>query len=92
MPGSTNVSGLGKRKHREFAMASGEMSQSEFTQFLKTAFEQLCSASADGSIHYICMDWRHLREVLDARALLCCTVGHIAPSPGAWFRYPKLTF
>ncbi len=61
-----NVSGLGKSKHREFAMASGEMSQSEFTQFLRTAFEQLCSASADGSIHFICMDWRHMREVLDA--------------------------
>ncbi len=50
-----NVSGLGKSKHREFAMASGEMSESEFTQFLRTAFEQLCSASADGSIHFICM-------------------------------------
>ena len=61
-----NVSGLGKSKHREFAMASGEMSQSEFTQFLRTAFEQLCTASADGSIHFICMDWRHMREVLDA--------------------------
>ncbi|MGO9462072.1 MAG: DNA modification methylase [Rhodomicrobium sp.] len=61
-----NVSGLGKNQHREFAMASGEMSPSEFTEFLKTAFEQLCAASADGSIHFICMDWRHLREVLDA--------------------------
>ena len=61
-----NVSGLGKNQHREFAMASGEMSPSEFTKFLRTAFEQLCAASADGSIHLICMDWRHLREVLDA--------------------------
>jgi DNA modification methylase len=61
-----NVSGRGKSKHGEFAMASGEMSESEFTQFLRTAFEQLCAASADGSIHFICMDWRHMREVLDA--------------------------
>jgi DNA modification methylase len=61
-----NVSGRGKSKHRDFAMASGEMSESEFTQFLRTAFEQLCGASADGSIHFICMDWRHMREVLAA--------------------------
>ena len=61
-----NVSGRGKSEHREFAMASGEMSESEFTQFLRTAFEHLCGASADGSIHFICMDWRHMREVLDA--------------------------
>jgi DNA modification methylase len=61
-----NISGLGKSKHREFTMASGEMSGSEFTQFLRTIFEHLCTASADGSIHFICMDWRHMREVLDA--------------------------
>ena len=61
-----NVSGLGKAKHREFAKASGEMSRSEFTKFLRTAFERLCTASVDGSIHFVCMDWRHMREVLDA--------------------------
>jgi DNA modification methylase len=63
-----HASGRGKRQHRDFAMASGEMSQSEFTQFLRTTFEQLCAAGTDGSIHFICMDWRHMREVLDAAA------------------------
>jgi ParB-like chromosome segregation protein Spo0J len=63
---SGNVSGRGQTKHGDFAMASGDMSQSEFTQFLRTAFEHLCSATANGSIHFICMDWRHMREVLDA--------------------------
>ena len=33
-----NMSGLGKVKHREFAIASGEMSPQEFTEFLETAF------------------------------------------------------
>jgi hypothetical protein len=47
-------------------MASGEMSRSEFTRFLKTSFEHLCDASVEGSIHFVCMDWRHMREVLDA--------------------------
>jgi DNA modification methylase len=61
-----NVSGLGKIKHGEFAMASGEMDGSEFTQFLAITFEHLCSASVDGSLHFVFMDWRHMREVLDA--------------------------
>ena len=63
-----NVSGLGKEKHREFAMASGEMSAHEFTEFLKTAFMRLADFSTNGSIHFICMDWRHIRELLEAAA------------------------
>ena len=61
-----NVSGLGKNKHREFAMASGEMSVVEFTKFLEVTFKRLAAFSANGSIHFICMDWRHMREVLEA--------------------------
>jgi hypothetical protein len=47
-------------------MASGEMSPAQFTNFLAEAFRQLADHSIDGSIHQICMDWRHLREMLDA--------------------------
>jgi DNA modification methylase len=61
-----HVSGLGKAKHREFAMASGEMTQVEFTIFLSEVFDNLVTSSADGAIHYICMDWRHVGEVLAA--------------------------
>jgi DNA modification methylase len=60
-----NVSGLGRVKHREFVMASGEMTQVGFTEFLKTSFERLTAFSTNGSMHFICMDWRHLQEVLD---------------------------
>jgi DNA modification methylase len=63
-----NVSGLGKVKHREFAMASGEMNPDEFTKFLETAFISFAQFSSDGSIHFVCMDWRHIRELLDAAA------------------------
>jgi DNA modification methylase len=61
-----NVSGLGKVRHREFAMASGEMSRAEFTQFLTSAFANLVAFSGDGSIHFVCMDWRHMGEMLAA--------------------------
>jgi len=61
-----HVSGLGRVKHREFAMASGEMTEDEFTQFLKTTLGAAVNASRDGALHYVCMDWRHLFEALSA--------------------------
>ena len=61
-----HVSGLGAARHREFAMASGEMSETEFTGFLSKVFANLVDASADGAIHFVCMDWRHQGEVLAA--------------------------
>jgi DNA modification methylase len=61
-----NVSGLGTIRHREFAMASGEMTRDEFTAFLSAAFANLVAHSHDGSIHFVCMDWRHMGEMLEA--------------------------
>jgi DNA modification methylase len=61
-----NVCGLGRIRHREFAMGSGEMSEAEFTSFLETIFERLAEHTVDGSIHQICMDWRHMWEMLAA--------------------------
>jgi DNA modification methylase len=68
VPIDGHVSGLGRIKHREFAMASGEMSEAQFTAFLETAFAHLARVSLDGSIHCIFMDWRHMREILTAGA------------------------
>ena len=61
-----HVCGLGRVHHREFAMASGEMSEAEFTAFLEGAFSLLAANTVDGSIHDICMDWRHMSEMLAA--------------------------
>src|ERR1700746_4008295 len=66
VPIAGHVGGLGKIQHREFAMASGEMSDAEFTAFLSSVFAQLASYSADGVIHFQCIDWRHIREMLEA--------------------------
>ena len=66
VPIDGHVGGLGKVRHREFAMASGEMTKAEFIAFLKTAFENLAASSLDGSIHFICMDWRHMDELMKA--------------------------
>ncbi|MGL4396049.1 MAG: site-specific DNA-methyltransferase [Hyphomicrobium sp.] len=61
-----HVCGLGGVKHREFAMASREMTTSEFTRFLTDVFASLPAHSVDGAMHFICMDWRRMSEVLVA--------------------------
>lgn len=66
VPIEGHVSGLGKHKHGEFAMASGEMSPEEFRAFLQTVFRQMVSVSKDGAIHFVCMDWRHVGELISA--------------------------
>jgi DNA modification methylase len=60
-----HVSGLGRHQHREFVMG-GPMSRSELTSFLQTTFGHLAQHSVDGSIHFQFMDFRHMREMLDA--------------------------
>ena len=66
VPIDGNVSGLGAVHHREFAMASGEMSPAEFVTFLTRTLSLCADHSEDGSLHYICMDWRHTAELLAA--------------------------
>jgi DNA modification methylase len=66
VPIQGHVSGRGKKRHREFAMASGEMTPKEFIDFLGRAFALMAGHSADGSLHYICMDWRHMPELMTA--------------------------
>ena len=66
VPIDGHASGLGKKQHHDFAMACGEMSRAEFTNFLATVCKRLVNASRDGSIHFICMDWRHVGELLAA--------------------------
>lgn len=58
-----NISGLGKVRHEEFAMASGEMSEAEFTTFLSTFLGCAKAHSRDGAILFVFMDWRHLFEL-----------------------------
>lgn len=61
-----HVSGKGRRRHREFAMASGEMSEAEFATFLTRAMQEMAAHSRDGSVAFWCMDWRHLYPLFAA--------------------------
>ncbi len=61
-----SVQGRGRIRHREFVMGSGEMSRDERTQFLSDSLSQAAKYSINGSIHFVCMDWRHVGEMLTA--------------------------
>jgi DNA modification methylase len=58
------ITGFGKLHHPEFAMAPGEMNAHEFTDSLAGVLMNLARSSTNGSLHYICMDWRHAGELL----------------------------
>jgi DNA modification methylase len=61
-----HVSGNGSIHHREFEMASGEMTEKEFVEFLSASFGLLARNSNPSSVHFACMDWRHAGEILAA--------------------------
>lgn len=61
-----HVSGLGRIRHREFAQASGEMTETEFTAFLTQACTLLTRYLVPGALCYIFIDWRHIGELLAA--------------------------
>lgn len=66
VPVDGHASGLGAVHHQDFVMASGEMSEAEFTEFLTQACTHLARNTTDDAIHFVCMDWRHMGELLAA--------------------------
>ncbi len=50
-------------RHREFAMASGEMTDAAFRSFLAESLGACAAVSRDGAVHFVCMDWRHMADV-----------------------------
>lgn len=68
-PVNGHVCGLGKTRHREFPMASGEMDEGEFTSFLSRTLDLAASHCNDGAIAFVCMDWRGIGPLLAAGGL-----------------------
>ena len=66
VPIDGHVCGLGRAQHREFAMASGEMTPAQFEEFLQSMLRRAQEMCRPGAILFVCMDWRHARELLGA--------------------------
>ena len=86
------VSGLGKVRHSNFAMASGEMSEAEFILFLRQVCSSFVRHSHEGSLHYLFIDWRHVGELLSASKGVYAELKNIAvwvkstPGMGSLYR------
>ncbi|HTC07112.1 MAG TPA: DUF2235 domain-containing protein [Xanthobacteraceae bacterium] len=63
VPIDGHATGLGRIRHRNFAMASGEMSVAAFTDFLQQTLGNAAAKARDGAIAFVCMDWRHMGEL-----------------------------
>jgi len=61
-----DIVGRGQIKHAEFSMASGDLSHAEFVDFLNSTLSAAASVSQDGAVHFVCIDWRHVSELLEA--------------------------
>jgi DNA modification methylase len=88
----TKAVGRGRTKHRNFVMAAGEMSPAEFTIFLGQTLGLAAKSTADGALCYLCIDWRHQREMLDAGAAvfdndLEALIVWVKTTPGQGSRY-----
>jgi hypothetical protein len=63
VPVRGHVQGRGRRRHAEFAFASGEMTEAEYASFLALCLGCAAHASRDGAVHYVCTDWRHIETL-----------------------------
>jgi DNA modification methylase len=59
----SSIGGRGSVKHREFSEASGELSETEFIEFLTSTLGNASRVSNEGALHFVCMDWRHVGEL-----------------------------
>jgi ParB-like nuclease domain len=93
VPIDGHASGLGRTRHREFAMASGEMTEAQFDEFLRATLGHIAQRSAANALLFLCMDWRHLGQALSAArdtgcALVNICVGETQPGHGESVPFP----
>jgi DNA modification methylase len=87
-----HVGGRGRTQHREFTHASGEMTSSQFTEFLRESLGATARFIKDGAIAYVCMDWRHAPELHQAGASVfdelknICVWNKTNPGQGSFYR------
>jgi DNA modification methylase len=92
VPIDGHATGLGAIHHRDFAMASGEMSSPAFQLFLARSLRNLAGSCFGGALIYVCMDWRHMSELhaagreIDAQLQNVCVWVKDNPGMGSLYR------
>jgi DNA modification methylase len=60
----SSIGGRGRIRHPEFAFGSGEMQPKQFQRFLSKVLANGIRVSAPGAIHFVCIDWRHVVDLI----------------------------
>jgi DNA modification methylase len=60
-----SIVGRGRIRHAEFAFGSGEMTSAQYRRFLTDTLRNAIQFSTAAAIHYVCMDWRHIGDLID---------------------------
>ena len=87
-----HVQGRGRVKHREFAFASGEMTDEEYVDFLTQCDRNIARVCVDGAIAFICTDWRHFEAMLRAGRIAFTELKNLivwnktSPGQGTFYR------
>jgi DNA modification methylase len=77
VPIDGHATGLGRIRHREFAMGAGEMSVVAFTRFLQRTLGHAAALARNGAIAFVCMDWRHMGELFEAGQSVFCELKNL---------------
>jgi DNA modification methylase len=59
------IGGRGRIRHPDFAIGSGEMHPAEFKKFLTGTLGNGIRVSTEGAVHFVCMDWRHIGDLIE---------------------------
>jgi hypothetical protein len=59
------IGGRGRVRHPEFAFASGEMRPAQYRRFLCETLGNGVQVSTQGAVHYVCIDWRHIADLIE---------------------------
>ena len=59
------IGGRGRVRHPDFAVASGEMHPGQFREFLSETLGNSLRVSSEGAVHFVCMDWRHVGDLIE---------------------------
>lgn len=60
----SELSSRGRVRHPDFAFAFGEMDPREYVVFLTAALGNAARVSAPGAVHFACIDWRHVHDLI----------------------------
>jgi DNA modification methylase len=59
------IGSRGRIRHPDFAVASGEMHPAQFRGFLSETLGNAIRVSGEGAVHFVCMDWRHIGDLIE---------------------------